>query len=258
LRTSAIEETDRDLIQLDRALDRLGGNRNQATLPGEAEHEQVGRDGIAEQRRGKTRPVDEGRGGRVANRGDDGRLHLPDRELPVRIAGEVGRRRGGEIGDHPGAPRRHPGEGLAPGGDENVAPEHRVRRREADARRIERLAGIGEAQVAHHRAVLLRQACDVEHGHRLALQVRRHAQQLAHRDHAGAADSRHHQGVGAVDGGNRRRGKILRDRRGDGRLLRRGRGGGLAGPGPRAAQLAAMNRDEARAKAVDAREVLVA
>ncbi len=53
-----------------------------------------------------------------------------------------------------------------------------------------------EADMAHHRAVLLRKAGEVEHRAALALEMRRHAEQRADGDDAGAADAGDEDAVG--------------------------------------------------------------
>ena len=54
---------------------------------------------------------------------------------------------------------------------------------------------VGDTHVAHHRAVLLREPGHVEHRDALALDMRRHTQELADRDDAGAADAGHENAV---------------------------------------------------------------
>ena len=63
-------EIDRDAVQLDRPLDRLRRYRHQPLLVGMAEHEQVGRDRIAEQPGREPGRVDE-LGAALADRGGD-------------------------------------------------------------------------------------------------------------------------------------------------------------------------------------------
>ena len=81
---------DRDAVELDRALDRGAADRQEAALPGGAEHEQVRRDRVAEQalaRRCASRTS--------ARSPSDGGQALDHRlavDAPVRIAGELGGR----------------------------------------------------------------------------------------------------------------------------------------------------------------------
>ena len=56
-----------------------------------------------------------------------------------------------------------------------------------------------DLHVRHHRAVLLRQARHVEHRDALAFEVRRHAEDLADGDDAGAADAGDEDAVGRVE-----------------------------------------------------------
>ena len=65
-----------------------------------------------------------------------------------------------------------------------------------DAHRVQILRRRGDAHMAHHRAVLLRQAGEVEHGAALAFEMRRHAEQRADGDDAGAADAGDEDAVG--------------------------------------------------------------
>ena len=57
----------------------------------------------------------------------------------------------------------------------------------------------GEADVAEHRAALLREARHVEHADAAAFQMRRHAENAADGDDAGAADAGDDDVVGLVD-----------------------------------------------------------
>ena len=67
-----------------------------------------------------------------------------------------------------------------------------------DAHRIKVFRLRREPHVAHHRAVLLRQPGDVEHGAALAFEMRRHAEERADRDDAGAADAGDEDAVGPL------------------------------------------------------------
>ena len=101
-----------------------------------------------------------------------------------------------------------------------------------------------DADVAENRAALLRQARHVEHADGLALEVRRHPQNAADGDDAGAADAGDDDVVGLIDRRQRRIGKLRQ------RVV-----GGDAGA---LFQLGAVHRDEGRAKTFDAGKVLVA
>src|SRR3972149_1780906 len=60
-----------------------------------------------------------------------------------------------------------------------------------------------DLHVRGDRAVLLREARHVEHRHALALEMRRHAENLPDRDHAGAADARDEHPIGRLERGRR-------------------------------------------------------
>ena len=69
------------------------------------------------------------------------------------------------------------------------------------------LGRVGDADMAHHRAALLREAGHVEHGDALAFEMRRHAEQRADRDDAGAADAGDQDAVRLGERGQRRLGQ---------------------------------------------------
>src|SRR6185369_12451426 len=112
----------------------------------------------------------------------------------------------------------------------------------------DRVGAVRDLHVAPRRAALLREAARVLRDDALAFEVRGHAEQLADRDHAGAADAGDDDPPGRFGDRQRR--------------LRRHRDGGearpLVGVLLRALQAAAFDRDEARAEALQARVVLVA
>ena len=115
------------------------------------------------------------------------------------------------------------------------------------------LRPLGDAQVALHRAALLREAGHVEHADALAFEMRRHAEQRADRDHAGAADAGDDDVVGEAE-------------------RPAASGSGSAGmpmlpgnwrPAPtspfgRDRRARPVHRDEGRAEALEAGEILVA
>ena len=133
---------------------------------------------------------------------DDLVLHGPGRELGVaealQVAGarllghgahELAGDRGVAVDHGPGAALLHLGQRLVADGHDDVAADHRVGLAGGDARRPE-LAGVGgDADMRPDRAALLGEARHVERGDALALEVRRHAQDGADGDHAGAADA---------------------------------------------------------------------
>ena len=132
------------------------------------------------------------------------------------------------------------------GGDHDVAAEDEIgaARRDADGGEIVRRRR--DADMAHDRAVLLRQAREVERRAGLAVDMGGHAEQRADGDDAGAADAGDEDVVGAVERRRGRQRQIGEQRRRIGR-------GTVGLP-----QLAAMHGDKTRAKALDAGKVLVA
>jgi hypothetical protein len=110
---------------------------------------------------------------------------------------------------------------------------------------VEVFRPVGDADVAEHRAALLGEAGHVEHGDALAVQVRRHADQRADGDHAGAADAGDEDAPGL---------------RGSAGRVGSGRGAKRCSPARALAlaRAAAFDGDEARAEAVHARVILVA
>ncbi len=180
----------RGAVQPDRLLDRVGCDRDAAVLEGGADQQHVGRHVIAEQRLGQALRVDvqcgigtgrrtdavEGLGGRAGN-GD--------------ATGDHGRRR-----HHRGA--HHGDRVIAPGGGEvrlgrraeQVEADEHVRGATGGAQRpAYRL--LGDADVAHHRAALLRQPDLLEPGGVAPVQERGHLQDLRDRDDPGPADPGH-------------------------------------------------------------------
>ncbi len=143
----------------------------------------------------------------------------------------------------PGLHRRQRGLGRA---DDRVAGDHEVGLRGVDLGRVDRVGRIGDLDVAPGRAALLREAAGVLRDHALALEVRGHAEQLADRDHAGAADAGDDDAPGALGRRQRRLGHRRQVWLRTHLLL------------VRPFQGAALDGDEARAEALDARVVEVA
>ena len=233
-------------VQLDRLVQRVGRDRHEAALHRVAEHEHVGRDRVAHQRRRDARRAHElrvlgtdGVTDRVAQRFA--------RELEVRVASEVARHLLVRVRDdlRSGAGRVHR---LLAGRDDEVAAEHEVRAAGTEPHRLDVVRVLRDLEMAPDGAALLREPRHVEAGEALALEVGRHADDRADRHDARAADARHEDRVRLVE--RRLRGF------GHGReqLL-----GVLAGRlVHRLAHAAAVDRHEARAEALHAREVLVA
>ena len=193
-------ELDRRTVELDRAQDRLLGQGHQPLLPGDAQHEHVGRDGIAHQRRGEPGGVEEG-GAVGAHRIDHLVFHGLGREFGVAETVEIAR--AGLLGhgahklagdrrvavDHGmGAPELHLGQRLVADRDHDVAADDGIGLAGGDARRPELVGCAGDPHMRPDRTALLGQTRHVEGGDALALEMGRHREDGADRHHAGAAD----------------------------------------------------------------------
>ena len=147
------------------------------------------------------------------------------------------------------APGSQPGQRIGAGADHQVAAQQQVGAAGAQPHGVQRLGRGADADMADHRAALLRHAELVEHGGALAFDMRGHAHDGADGDDAGAADAGDQHAVGLV--GDRRQGG------------RGGSGGSAVAavvglPALPFLSAAAFDGDEARAEAVQAGEVLVA
>ena len=172
------------------------------------------------------------------------------REGEVGMAGEVAGDGLVRVDDGVRGAGLQPGQRIGAGGDDEVAAQQQVGAAGAEAHGMQRLGRGADADMADHRAALLRHAGLVEHGDALAFEVRRHAQDGADGDDAGAADAGDQHAVG-----------LVADRRQDGRgRQRRSRPSASAGllSALPLRSAAAFDGDEARAEAVEAGEVLVA
>ena len=89
----------------------------------------------------------------------------------------------------------------------DVAAEHQIGAVRGDADGVDVLGLLGDADVAVHRAALLREAGHVEHADALAFEMRRHAEDRADGDDAGAADAGDDDAVGLPDRRQRRLGQ---------------------------------------------------
>ncbi len=96
---------------------------------------------------------------------------------------------------------------LGAGGHDEVAAEQQARAAGGDAHGVDPVRAFGDADMAHHRAALLRHAELVEHGDALPLQMRRHAEQRPDRHDAGAADPGNENAVRLGKGGQGRLGQ---------------------------------------------------
>ena len=235
-------------VELDRLLDGRGRHRDQPLLIGEAQHEQVGGDGIAAAAGGEPRGVDEVGGARArrrrliivlqASRPGKSRSGLRVKS-PVVASLRVDHRRGLALLRSWRAPSKLAATTMSQPSSSRAPP--------AASRTAWMSSGsLGDADMGEDGAALLRQPGHVERRAALALEMRGHAQQRADGDDAGAAD--------AGDRGCHRA-----------RVSAGSAGSGSSGERRVAAacalalaQPAAMDGDEARAEALEAGEVLVA
>src|SRR5205823_6091233 len=140
---------------------------------------------------------------------------------------------------------RHLRDRFGAGGHDEVAADDQVRAAGVEPRRVQVLGPRGDAHVRRHRAVLLREPRHVQYRDSLRLEVRRHADDLADGDDAGAADP-----------GDENPLRLIQRKKlgfGDGRKFVTGGRSRFAFPEP-----AALDGDEARAEALQAGVVLVA
>ena len=236
---------DGSAVQLDRLLERFEADRDQALLPGIAQHEEVGGDRIAHQAGGDVRRVEEVAGIRAGRRFD--------RELQrVGREGEIGMTRefAGDglvrVDDGAAVAGLELAERSGAGADDKIAAQQDVRATGGEPHRVQRFRRGADAHVAHDGAALLRHAELVEHGCALAFDVRGHAHEGADGHDTRAADAGDEHAVGLVG-----------DRRQEGKRRQRQLGGGLL-VDLALAQAAAFDGDEGRAETVQAGEVLVA
>ena len=178
---------DRDAVECDRALQRGAADGHQPALPGKAERDDVGDDRVAEKAFGELLRVE-----RVDPVGACGQVQpaaqVVDRHACVGLLHRRGHRRLVQIGHHPGAAMAQRLQRLGRGADHQIAGQQRVGLLRVDAHLMQHLRPVGQAHEAQHRAALLREAHEVEHAGRTSLQMRRHRDQHADGDDAGAAD----------------------------------------------------------------------
>ena len=232
---------DRNAVERDRLLHRLRTEWNLALLVGKAQQEQVGVDGIADQRGRHAGRIDHvERPRRLAHHP----LQLGRGEVEVRRAGEVPRR------DRAAVEHGVRAAAVEPRGRLGARRHHRVDRQQqpgaahGDPHRVQVLRPLRDADVAGDRAVFLGEARLVEHRGPLAFQPRRRAEQRGQRDDPGAAHACQQDAVGLGTRGARG--------------LRQGCDGSVGGRRLGLAPLPALHQHEARAKALDAGEILVA
>ncbi|MNX87618.1 hypothetical protein D3C86_1195500 [compost metagenome] len=240
-----------DAVQFDGALQRFQAQRDQPGLPGVAHQQDVGADAVAEGALRQALRVAQVEAGFA-----DGVTNLFQQpfglQVGVRVAHELGGRQHMAVGDHLGAAVLDALQGVGGGGHHQVAGEQGVGLLGVDAYLVEALRHVGQAHEGQHRAAFLGEAHEVEHAGRLEFQVGGHGDQRADGDHAGAADAGDQQVIGRVPHVGRRTRQVVQQF-GQGALASLGLQGADA-----LAHAAALDRDEARAEAVDAGVVLVA
>ena len=224
--------------------------RNPALLPGKAQHHRIGKNAVAQQLAGDAFGVHAAQRRRVLQCvGDQGHTGLAG-VAPVGVFHEGGGRCTVAVHDHMAASGTQTHGRFLARGDDGVAANHQIGAGHAHARGSDGFLGLADQHVAPGGATFLGQAAGVLGDDAFALHVRGHAQQLADGDHTGTAHACHHQAPHAIVGG----GQIGDGWGGDGvGMLRAGRCCRFF-----LAQRAAFDRDEAGAKAFDARDVFVA
>ena len=233
---------DGDAVERDRPLQGLGAQRYLAALVGEAQEEEVGVDGIADQRRRHAGRVDDVE---RACRRSDHPLQLIGGEVEVGRAGEIARRDRAAVDHGVGGAAVEPGHRLAARRHHQVDAQQQPGAACGDPHRMEVLCSLGNADVAGDGAIFLGEARLVEDRGPLALEPCRGAEQRAEGDDPGAADACEQDAVRLGAGGA----SGLRQR-GD-RLLG-GAGRCARAPAP------SLDQHEAGAKTLDAGEILVA
>src|ERR1700730_10039266 len=216
--------------------------RHEAFLPSVAEHEHIRGDRIAEQGgcdAGCVDKVDVFPGGLAYRPFDALRV---ERKIGImsKIAGEIFRR----VHDNSSLVLAHGGEHLLRAGDDEIAAEHQISFAGGDPDRVNIIRSRADLDMAVDGAALLRQAGHVDRAAALAFEMRRHAQNGAYGDDAGAAHPGHENptrlGADCPDKRPRQAGEIL--------LLF---DLGLPWPG-------AMHRNQGWAETIEAGKILVA
>ncbi|KFB68297.1 MAG: hypothetical protein CAPSK01_002150 [Candidatus Accumulibacter vicinus] len=236
-------------VELDRSVDRRQRERHQPALPGDAEQEQVAVERVAHQAAGHRGGVEEKGPAGAAGFVDAG-LHRLLRKLPVGVVREFGSRCFGDVDDCPCLAGKNLRQGFGAGGDHEVAADHGVRFAGGDARGMQVLGSVGDAQVRKDGAEFLRQAGHVENRDTLAVEVRGHAEQRAESDDAGTADAGDQDVEGVARVGEYGVGKVGKSRgKSAGRSA--GQAAIVAGDGAAGAQPAAFDADETRAEGIN-------
>ena len=152
--------------------------------------------------------------------------------------------------DDGGLVRLHRLQNLVRPGHDEIAPENEIRAANAGPNGVDVVRRFGNPDMARHCAALLRKARHIDGAETFAIEIRSLTEHRRNGDDTGTADARHDDRVGVIDGRLlrlRQRCKRRRQRIGVRRLRLRHR-----------LHARAMHRHEARAEAVDAREILVA
>ena len=109
-------------------------------------------------------------------------------DCQMRVALECGGRGQVHVAHHRGA-ARHALQHAGRAAHRKVGGQHQVGGGQRDAHHVQRVGMVGDLHMRHDRAVLLRQAGEIQRAHRAAFQVRRHGQHRAGGDDAAAADA---------------------------------------------------------------------
>src|SRR6185312_14279674 len=125
----------------------------------------------------------------AARRGLDLAHRILLTEIEIAVEDEICDRRVVRIDDGEAALRRHQGQRLARRADDAIRRQQQIGMAERDMRRGDVLAALPQPDMRNHRAALLREAGHVLHQRAHAVERRRHADDAADREHAGAADA---------------------------------------------------------------------
>ena len=136
---------DSDAVQLDCPVDRRRRDRQQALLIGDADHEQIGRDGVAEQRGGQARALDDRCP--VAGRLPDRALQRLGRQAEVGVAGEVAGHHLVRVDHRVALVGRQREERLLAAGDHQIAAQQQLGAAGRDAHCLDVVRAVGGAQL---------------------------------------------------------------------------------------------------------------
>ena len=160
-----------------------------------------------------------------------------------------------QIGVHEGLGHAafDPAQRRGAGGRYDVATQDQIGAAGGDADGRDIFRRRGDPDVAHDRAVLLREPGEVQRRAASAVDMRGHAEQRADGDDAGATDAGDKDVVGRIELGGGGQRQMRRQRQAGKRILAH-----VPGRALQLAQASAMHGDEARAEAFDAGIILVA